>query len=224
GVRQASPPHRADEPLDERVLPGAVRRREDFTDPHPLHSLPKPLAVDGVAIAQEIGRGGGVREGVDDLLGGPGGGGMLRDVEVKDAAAVGGENDQDEEDAQAGRRHREEVKAEEVSDVIGEERSPGLGGRAAPRGEQTGDGAFGHPDAELEELGMDPRAPQTFSGPCQAICFCGCRSCCRAIDARWYSSSYEAWRCHMTKMIFNHLAPNARSARRCECPRARCWS
>ena len=154
---QALASHRADEPLDEGVLPGAVRRREDFTDPHPLDSLPKPLAVDGVAIAQEIGRRGGVREGVDDLLGGPGGGGMLRDVEVKDAAAVVGENDQDEEDAQAGRGHREEVEADEVSDVIGEERSPRLGGRAAPRREQPGDGAFGHRDAELEELGMDSR-------------------------------------------------------------------
>jgi len=44
---QALASHRADEPLDERVLPGAVRRREDFTDPYPLDSLPKPLAVDG---------------------------------------------------------------------------------------------------------------------------------------------------------------------------------
>jgi hypothetical protein len=31
-------------------------------------------------------------------------------------------------------------------------------------------------------------------------------------------------RCHMTKMIFSHFAPSARSAWRCACPRARCWS
>ncbi len=55
--------HRADEPLHERILPRAVGRREDF-DPHALHSVPKPLAVDLVTVAQEIGRRGVVRESV----------------------------------------------------------------------------------------------------------------------------------------------------------------
>ena len=32
------------------------------------------------------------------------------------------------------------------------------------------------------------------------------------IVARWYCSSYGTWRCHMTKMIFSHFAPSARSA------------
>jgi hypothetical protein len=154
---QALASHRADEPLDKRVLPGAVRRREDFSDPHPLHSLPKLLAVDGVAIAQEIGRRGVVREGVDDLLRGPGGGGVLGHIEVDDTPAIVGEHDQDEEDAQACRGHCEEVEVDEVSDVIGEERSPSLRGRAGPRREQPGDGAFGHRDAELEEFGVDSR-------------------------------------------------------------------
>src|SRR6266853_1223096 len=27
--------------------------------------------------------------------------------------------------------------------------------------------------------------------------------------AKWYCSSYGTWRCHMTKMIFNHFAPRA---------------
>src|SRR6266496_4149203 len=30
--------------------------------------------------------------------------------------------------------------------------------------------------------------------------------------AKWYCSSYGTWRCHMTKMIFSHFAPKARSA------------
>jgi len=58
--------------------------------------------------------------------------------------------------------------------------------------------------------------PKTFSGPCQAIFFERCRSCCRAIVARWYCSSYGTWRSHRTKMIFSHFAPNARSVSRCE--------
>src|SRR2546422_6759456 len=77
----------ADEPVREGVLPRAVRRREDFTDAHALHALPEHVTVDRVAIAEEIGRGGGVREGVHDLLDRPGSGGMLGDIEVEDAAA-----------------------------------------------------------------------------------------------------------------------------------------
>jgi hypothetical protein len=70
-------------------------------------------------------------------------------------------------------------------------------------------------DTSIPSLESSPwilGAPKTFSGSCQAILCCGCRSCCRAIDARWYWSSYEAWRCHMAKMIFSHFAPSARSA------------
>ncbi len=44
---------------------------------------------------------------------------------------------------------------------------------------------------------------------------------CLAILAKWYCSSYGTWGCHMRKMIFNHLAPKARNAWLCRCPRAR---
>src|SRR5262249_10829008 len=45
------------------------------------------------------------------------------------------------------------------------------------------------------------RRIQTFSGSCQAIFFERCRSCCRAIVAKWYDSSYGTWRSRRTKMI-----------------------
>jgi hypothetical protein len=58
-----------------------VWRREDFIYSHALHWVPNLLAVDLVTVAQEVGRYGVVREGVHDLLGGPGGGEMPdRDV------------------------------------------------------------------------------------------------------------------------------------------------
>ena len=60
------------------------------------------------------------------------------------------------------------------------------------------------------------RQLETFSGSCQAIFLERCRSCCRAMVARWYDSSYGIWRSHRTKMIFSHFAPNARSAWRWE--------
>jgi hypothetical protein len=63
---------RTDEALGKRILPGAVRRREDFGDPHALQAALKLMAVDLIAVAHEKGRRGVIREGVDDLLGGPG--------------------------------------------------------------------------------------------------------------------------------------------------------
>jgi len=94
-------PDRADEPLREGSLPWAVGRGQDFSESHARHSMPKRVTVDAVPIAEEIRRRGVVREGIDDLLSGPGRGGMLGHVEVEDAAAVVGEHDKDEEDAAA---------------------------------------------------------------------------------------------------------------------------
>jgi hypothetical protein len=72
---QAVPPDRTDEPLHEGALPRAVGRRKHFTDPHALHAVPERVIIDPVAIAEEIGRRGVVREGLHDLLGGPVSGG-----------------------------------------------------------------------------------------------------------------------------------------------------
>lgn len=65
-----------------------MRRGQDFSDPDALHALAEDIAVDRVAIAEEVRRRGVVREGIDDLLSCPGGGGMFRHVEVVDGAAV----------------------------------------------------------------------------------------------------------------------------------------
>ena len=119
-------PDRADEPLGEGVLPRAVGRGQHFMDPHALHSVLERVTVDAVAIAEEIERRAVLRERVDELLGGPGGGGMLGDVEVEDTAAVVGEHDQDEKDAEPDAGHDEEIDGDEVPDVIGQKRAPRL--------------------------------------------------------------------------------------------------
>src|SRR3989454_2509960 len=125
-VIQTLAPDGADEPLREGVLPRALRRREDFTNTPALHALPEHVTVDRVAIAEEIGRGGVVREGVHDLLGRPGSGGMLGDIEVEDAPAVVGEHDEDEQNAQARGGNSEEIDGDEIPDVIGQEGAPRL--------------------------------------------------------------------------------------------------
>src|SRR2546428_427012 len=79
-------PDRADEPFHERILPGALRRRNDFLDLHSLHSVPKLVAVDVVTIANELGRPAVARESVHGPLGGPVGSGLLGHAEVRKPA------------------------------------------------------------------------------------------------------------------------------------------
>jgi hypothetical protein len=90
--------------------------------------VPELLAIDVVTISEEVRRRGLVREGVHELLSRPGGSGMLGDVEVEDPPAVVSEHDEDEEDAEASGGHGEEVDRDEVAEVVGEERPPGLRG------------------------------------------------------------------------------------------------
>jgi hypothetical protein len=94
---------------------------------------------------------------VDDLLGGPVGGGVLGHVEVDDPPVVVGEDDEDEQDAEASGGHGEEVDGDQVADMVGEERPSGLRGLGAPLGHEPGDGALGDVDAELQELPVDAK-------------------------------------------------------------------
>src|SRR5262245_37713448 len=91
-------PNRADEALGEGILPRATGRGQDFLDTHALDALPERLPVDTVALAEPVLRRGFIGAGVDDLLGGPGSGGMLGDVEMDDTPAVVGEYDEDKKD------------------------------------------------------------------------------------------------------------------------------
>src|SRR5262245_17974819 len=154
-------PDRADEAFPEWILPRTSGSREDFLDLHALHTLAEGVPVDRIAIAQEIGGCGVVREGVPDLLGGPSRRGMLGDVEVEDPTPMVGEDDEDEEHTQASGGNGEEVDGNQVLDVVREERSPGLRRRGAPLADQPRDRALGDVNPELNELAMDSgRAPQ----------------------------------------------------------------
>jgi hypothetical protein len=72
-----------------------------------------------------------------------------------------GEHDEDEEDTQAGGGYCEEIYRDQVSDVVVEERPPGLAGLGPPLPHQPGDSALGHVEAELREVAMDSwRTPE----------------------------------------------------------------
>src|SRR5438094_1194501 len=129
---QTLAPDRADEPLREGVLPRALGRGQYLPDSHALHAVPNRVTVDRVAIAEEVGWRGVVRERLDDLLGGPGRGGMLGDVEVDHPPPMVGEHDEDEQHAPVSGGYGEEIDGDEVPDVVGEERAPRLRRRGAP--------------------------------------------------------------------------------------------
>jgi hypothetical protein len=90
---------------------------------------------------------------------------VLGHVEVDDPPAMVGKHDEDEQDAQARGGHGEEIDGNQVSDMVGEERPPGLRRLGAPFPHQAGHGALGHIDTELQEFAMDARgAPQRVGG------------------------------------------------------------
>src|SRR5450432_3071082 len=161
-VVEAIAADRADQALDERVLPGRAWRAQDFLEAHACEPVAEGGAVDPVAVAQQVPRRAGFGERLDDLLGGPGGGRMLRHVEVQDTSAVVRQYDEDVEHAKGRGRDREEVDGGERTDVIGQEGAPCLRRRLARQAwHQARDLAFGDPDAELYQLAMDARgAPQ----------------------------------------------------------------
>ena len=69
----------------------------------------------------------------------------------------GAKHEEDEEHPQARGGDREEIEGDQVSDVVGEERAPGLRRGCAPLRHQPGNGSLGHLDAELPEFAMDSR-------------------------------------------------------------------
>ena len=85
-VVQAFPADGADQSFDHGILPRGARRNQLLFQAQALDSTHEVGAMDGGPIPEQITGRGGKNEGFDHLLGGPGGRGSVRDVEVKDLA------------------------------------------------------------------------------------------------------------------------------------------
>src|SRR2546430_8469450 len=107
-----------DEPLDVRILPWTPGGDHDLLDPHMLYPLPKGSAIDAVPITQEIPRGLIPRKGFHHLLSRPCGSGVLRDVEMYDAAPFMSQDQQHIEHFVSDCRHDEEIQGHEVLHVV----------------------------------------------------------------------------------------------------------
>ena len=96
-------------------------------------------------------------ESVDDLLGRPFGVGIRGNVEVNDLPPVMAEYDEDVQDTEGHGRDREEVAGGELGNVIGQERSPGLGRRFPSADHVLGHGPFHDVVVQEGQFGYDPR-------------------------------------------------------------------
>jgi hypothetical protein len=118
-VVEALAANRADHPLDEGILPRGTWSGQDLVDSHALDTPHELVAVDAVAITKQVGRNRIVRERLDELAAGPGGRGMVSDVEVDEQASVVAKDDEREQQAEGEGRDDEEVDGNELTGVRG---------------------------------------------------------------------------------------------------------
>jgi hypothetical protein len=80
-VIEAFPSNRPDDALGEGILPRGARGDEDLAHSQAFHAPCEHFAVDGIPIAEQVRRRSRFREALDQLVGGPGGGGVVGDVD-----------------------------------------------------------------------------------------------------------------------------------------------
>ena len=115
------------------------------------------MAVDAVAVADQIIGRRIEGKGITQLLTDPCGRGIGRDVEMKDASAIMCQDEEAVEQLERGRRHDEEVDGDEAACMILEERLPSLRRRLVWPRHVLGDGGFGNVMAQQMEFRLDAR-------------------------------------------------------------------
>src|SRR3989442_10894292 len=96
-VIEAFPSNRPDDGLGERFLPGRSRGDEDLANPQAFCPPYEHVAVDSVPIAEQVLRRCLFREALDKLVGGPGGGWVVGDVEMDEFTTVVSKDQESEE-------------------------------------------------------------------------------------------------------------------------------
>src|SRR3989442_8010214 len=165
-VIEAFPSNRPDNALGEGVLPGGSWGDENLVDPHAFHAPCEHIAVDGVPITEQVLGCGLFREALDKLLGGPGGGWVVGDVDMDEFPTVVAKDQEPEEQAEGGGGDDEEVDSDDVTERRLKEgaRRGGWPRRGAPH--VLGDGELGDFLAQEPEFGLDsaPAPGRVHSG------------------------------------------------------------
>jgi len=156
-VVEAFPADGADDALGERILPRRMRGDENLANAHMREAALEDLAIDRVAIAEEVLRGGVVGERLDDLLRDPRGRWVVGDVDVKEFSTIVAEHDEGEEQPEGESRDDEEVDGHEFAEMGVKEGAPRWGRPKWPA-HVFGDGQSGNVVAQESEFGLDPTA------------------------------------------------------------------
>src|SRR5438132_13418388 len=115
----------ANHALDEGVLPRRAGRGENLGDADPFHASAELVAVDAIAIAQEVARCPVIGERLDDLLRSPCRRRRIGYVEVHDLAAILQQDHAPVEQTEGSRRHGEEGNGDKVRDIVPQKSPPG---------------------------------------------------------------------------------------------------
>jgi hypothetical protein len=124
-VIEAFASNRTDDALGERILPGRPRGDEDLVHPQASHPPYEDVAVDGVPIAEQVLGRGVFREAFDQSLGGPGGGGVVGDVDLDEFSPGVSKNQEAEEQVEGEGRDDEEVDGDNLADMFLKKGAPG---------------------------------------------------------------------------------------------------
>lgn len=108
-VVEEVPPDGTDHALGVRVLPWRPRGGQDFSDAHAFHASSESVAIDRIAIAEEVPGSGVFGECLEDLLGRPGRGRCACHVEVDYLAPMVEQHHEHEEDAERRSGHDQKV-------------------------------------------------------------------------------------------------------------------
>src|SRR2546428_7037717 len=155
-VIEAFPSNRPDDSLGERILPGRSRCDEDLTNPQALCPPYEHVAVDSVPIAEQVLRRCLFREALDKLVGGPGGGWVVGDVEMDEFTTVVSKDQESEEQVEGEGGDNEEIDGNNVANMRVKKGAPrgGWPRRRAPH--VLGNGERRDLIAEEPEFGLDP--------------------------------------------------------------------
>jgi len=131
-------------------LPRRARCRQDFADAHVSHLFPELSAENSIAVAQQVARKLGEGKGLPQLLSRPFRGRVGGNIEVQNAAAVMGQNQENVENLEVDRGHCEEINRDQLRGMILKECPPALRGRFVSADHVFADAAFSDVDAEFE--------------------------------------------------------------------------
>ena len=136
--------------LDIGSLPRRARCRQDFADAHVSHLFSEVIAEDRIAVAQQVARELGKGKGLTQLLSCPFRCRVGGDIEVQDATAVMGQNQENVENLETDRGHGEEIDGDQLLGMILKECPPALRGRFVTSPHVFADTALSDVDAEFE--------------------------------------------------------------------------